>query len=106
MMKWIIGVVIVLIIAGAGLWWSGILNHYLPWMSQTPAPLTEATTTPPVQQQTPPAPVNDLPTQPTDTSDAAVSQDTAAIDAQFQSLNGDSSSMDQSFNDQQTAQEF
>lgn len=102
MMKWIIGVVVVLVIAGAGLWWSGALNQFMS--PSKPAPVVEQATTTP-QQQTPQA-VNDLPTATSDTSDAAMVQDTAAIDAQFQSLSGDSSSMEQSFNDKQTAQEY
>jgi hypothetical protein len=102
-MKWIIGVLVVLIVVGAGLWWSGVLKPYFPG-SQTQAPVSVATTTP--TQQTQAAPVNDLPTQPSDTSDAALTQDTAAIDAQMSGLSSDSSSMDQSFNDQPTAQEF
>ena len=101
MMKWLIGLVVIVVI-GVGLWWGGVFNQF---MSPQQAPVTQATTTP--QQQTQqPAAVNDLPTQPSDTSDAAMVQDTAAVDAQFQALTTDSSSMDQSFNDKPTAQEY
>ena len=102
MMKWIIGVVVIVAI-GAGLWWSGVLNQFMA--SPQPAPVQQATTTPQEQTQQPAA-VNDLPTQSSDNSDAAMVQDTAAIDAQFQGLSSDSSSMDQSFNDKPTAQEY
>ncbi|HVV38990.1 MAG TPA: hypothetical protein VHD31_01560 [Candidatus Paceibacterota bacterium] len=102
MMKWLIGLVLV-VVAGAGLWWSGLLNQYLPTAKPQVAQQT-ATTTP--QQQTTPAPINDLPTQTSDTSDAAMAQDTAAVDAQMQGLQNDSASIDQSFNDKATAQEY
>lgn len=98
--KVLIGIVL-LAIAGAGLWWSGLLNDYLPGR-QAPAPAEQATTTPQQQAQ----PVSDLPTDTGDSSDAAVVQDSAAVDAQLQGLSSDESSADSSLNDKPTAQEF
>ena len=100
MMKWIIGLV-VLVILGAGLWWSGILNNYFS-TGVAPTPQEQATTTPQQTQQ----PVSDLPTQQNDASDAAVVQDSAAVDAQMQALQSDNTAADQSLNDKPTAQEF
>ncbi len=101
-MKWIIGVIVVIIVA-IGLWWSGLINSFIP----QPA-AQQATTTPETTQQPPAQPqaVNDLPTQPNDASDAAMAQDAAAVDAQMSSLNGDSSNIDSSLNDKAGAQEF
>ena len=54
------------------------------------------------QQQTP----TDLPTAANDTSDPAIAQDTASVDAQIKTLSSDSTSVDQSLNDKAGAQEF
>ncbi len=91
MAKWIIGI-IVIALAGAGLWWSGWLGKMTP--SQT------ATTTPETVQQTPQAeaPTNGMSAN-TDASDTAVAQDTAAVDLQIQGLATDSSQIDSSVND-------
>jgi hypothetical protein len=99
MTKWIIGLGI-LVIIGVGLWWGGVFSSFMP---STPPPAPVATTTP--QEETP-APVSDLPTQSNDASDAAILQDTAAIDAQMTSLDSDSANVDNGLNDKPVTQEF
>ena len=89
MMKWIIGIVVV-VLAGAALWWSGWLGNMTP--SQT------ATTTPQAAQPQAQAPTNGMSAS-NDTSDAAMAQDAAAIDAQMQGLTQDTSSVDTSLSD-------
>lgn len=90
MAKWIIGIVVI-VLAGAALWWSGWLGAMTP--SQT------ATTTPQTQQAPQAqAPQNGM-SATTDVSDAAIGQDAAAIDAQLQGLTADSASVDSSLND-------
>jgi hypothetical protein len=102
MTKWIIGLG-VLVIIGAGLWWSGVIATLMPKAAVTTE--QQATTTP--QQQTQQqAPVSDLPTAGTDNSDAALVQDSAAVDAQLTSLNSDSATIDNSMNDKPVTQEF
>ncbi len=97
MTKLIIGLVLALL-AGAGLWWSGLLNDYLP--NKASAPVAQVATTTP-QQQT-----SDLPTATNDASDAAIVQDSAAVDLQLQALSSDQASADQSLNDKPISQEF
>jgi cytoskeletal protein RodZ len=101
MTKWIIGLG-VLVIIGVGLWWSGVFSNLMP--SKT-AVQNQATTTPQQTQQQQ-QPVNDLPTATSDNSDAAIVQDSAAIDAQMQSLSSDSSAIDSSINDKPVTQEY
>jgi cytoskeletal protein RodZ len=100
MTKWIIGLGVIVIV-GVGLWWSGVISNLIP---AAPAAQEQATTTP--QQSAAQAPVSDLPTGGSDTSDAALLQDTAAADAQLSSLNSDSSSIDSSMQDKAVTQEF
>jgi hypothetical protein len=106
MVKKVLIVLVLIAIAAGGLWWSGLLKDYLPPMSffsktamqpETPAPQPEAEA--PAQQ-------NDLPTSQGDTSDAAIMQDSAAVDTEFQALSGDESGADDSINDKPGAQEF
>lgn len=96
MAKWIIGIVVVIII-GAGLWYSGVLKN-IPWMMPSATPM--ATTTPAAAQPTAVAQPEDGMSANNDASDAAISQDTAAIDAQMQGLNSDSANVNSSMNDQ------
>ena len=94
MAKWIIGIVVVIII-GAGLWYSGVLGTL---MTPPAAPATnsgQATTT---NQQAAAQPENGMSAN-NDASDAAITQDTAAIDAQMQSVTTDSANVDTSLND-------
>ncbi|HWB34296.1 MAG TPA: hypothetical protein VG753_03195 [Candidatus Paceibacterota bacterium] len=102
MMKWLIGLVL-LIIAGTGLWFSGLLKPYLPGAT---ALIQQATTTPATTQQQAPQQTSDLPTSQSDDSDAAIAQDSAAVDAQMQGLGSDQSNVNSSLNDQPTQQEF
>ena len=89
--KWLIGL---LIVAGGAwaLWWSGLLPMKAK-QAPAPASTTAATTTPQV-----PAPINGMSAQ-NDASDAAISQDAAALDAQMQALDGDTTSLGASFAD-------
>jgi cytoskeletal protein RodZ len=99
MTKWIIGIALVVIV-GIGVWWSGVLGSLMP---SAPVVQQQATTTPQQNQQ---QPVSDLPTQTSDTSDSAMAQDAAAVDAQLQSLSSDSASIGTSLNDKPVSQEF
>ncbi|MGC9602680.1 MAG: hypothetical protein ABSE76_03000 [Minisyncoccia bacterium] len=94
MAKWIIGIIVVILI-GVGLWYSGVLGTLTP----PAAPATnsgQATTT---NQQAANQPENGM-SATNDTSDTAITQDTAAIDAQMQGLTTDSANIDSSLNDQ------
>ncbi len=99
MIKWIIGLVVVVII-GAGLWWSGMVAQFLPKAQTTPPATTSQETT-----ETP-APVSDLPTPTNDASDTAIAQDSAAVDAQLASLGTDATNLSNSLNDKPVTQEF
>ncbi len=105
MMKALIGIVLLAVAAG-GLWWSGLLKDYLP-PNMGGTAMQQATTTPetPTQPAAQP-PVTDLPTASDDASDAAIAQDSAAVDVQMQGLSSDEAGADQSINDKPTAQEF
>lgn len=101
MIKWIIGLVLV-IAAGVAIWWSGVLTPYLSMGSaQSPATTTAETTQPTAQ-----APKSDLPSASGDSSDTAVAQDSAAVDAQLKALSSDSSNVDSDFSDKPVSQEF
>ena len=101
-LKWIIGLV-VLVAIGAGLYFSGWLGNIKLPGQQTQTTQQPATTTPTQTQQ---QPVSDLPTQSNDASDAAIVQDSAAVDAQLTSLSSDSAGIDQSLNDKPVTQEY
>jgi hypothetical protein len=98
MTKWIIAIGILVIVA-VGVWWSGLLSSLIP--AATPVAQEQATTTPQTQQ-----PVSDLPSQSNDASDAALVQDSAAVDTQLQGLGSDQSNIDSSMNDKPVSQEF
>ena len=104
MAKWIIGIIIVVLLGGA-LWYSGALSSLGLGMtpSQTPTSTPQAATT--TQQAAVPQPENGMAAT-NDASDAALTQDTAAIDAQMQGLGSDSANVDSSLNDKQTAQSY
>ena len=102
MIKWIIALVVI-VAAGAGLWYSGMLNQWLPSMQPAQTATQTATTTQAAQQQ---QPQNDLPTATNDASDAAILQDTAAIDAQMQSYSSDSANVSSGINDKPVTQEY
>jgi len=89
MLKWIIGIVVIAL-AVAALWWSGWLGKMTPSQNATSTPQTQ---TPEVQ-----APTNGMSAS-NDASDAAIVQDTAAIDAQMTGLTQDSANIDTSLND-------
>ena len=92
MAKWIIGIVVLIIAAGA-LWWSGWLGGMTPSQTATSTPQTQ-----PAPQAQAPQPTNGMSAD-ANSSDTAIIQDAAAIDAQMQGLTSDSSSVDSSLND-------
>ncbi|HUD02905.1 MAG TPA: hypothetical protein VMR46_02710 [Candidatus Paceibacterota bacterium] len=93
MAKWIIGIVVVILI-GVGLWYSGVLGTFMT----PPAPVQQTATTTPQTQQAAAQPEDGMSAN-NDASDAAITQDTAAIDAQMQGLTTDSANVDTSLND-------
>ncbi len=101
MMKWIIGLLLVVALA-AGVWWSGVLEPYMPGGgAQQMATTTPETPTPQATQ-----PQSDLPTAGSDTTDAALTQDLAAVDAEIQALVSDAAALDSGLNDKPVTQEF
>lgn len=98
MAKWIIGIIVVGLAAG-GLWYSGALTKLGLTSSSTPTTTPMAATT--TQQAAVPQPENGMSAN-NDASDAALTQDTAAVDAQMQGLTQDSANVDSSLNDQST----
>ena len=102
MAKWIIGIIIIALLGGA-LWYSGLLNGLGMLPSQTATSTPQAATTTP--QAAVPQPENGMAAT-NDASDAAITQDTAAIDAQMQGLTTDSANVDSSMNDKQTTQSY
>jgi hypothetical protein len=103
MAKWIIGIIIVVLLAGA-LWYSGVLSSFgLGMMPSQTATTTQETAT--TTQQAVAQPENGMAAT-NDASDAAITQDTAAVDAQMQGLGSDSAAVDSSLNDKQTAQSY
>lgn len=97
--KWLV-VIIVIAGAGAALWWSG-------WIKlSAPASSTQTTETAQNNTQQSQTAQSDLPTPASDTSDTALGQDAAAVDAQMSAYTTDSANVDQSLNDTPTAQEY
>jgi cytoskeletal protein RodZ len=95
MAKWIIGIIVVGLL-GAAVWYSGVL---------TPKPTDTTTTATSTPQVTEPQPENGM-SATTDVSDTALTQDTAAIDAQIKGLNDDSAAVDASTNDKPVTQTY
>jgi hypothetical protein len=91
MLKWIIGIVVIALAATA-LWWSGWLGKIIP---SQPAPAPQAETQPTPQAE---VPANGMSAS-ADTSDAALSQDAAAVAAQMQALSTDATQVDASVTD-------
>lgn len=101
-MKWIGAVLIVIAVTGLYAWWSGWLEPFGiagPYQGQS----ADQTANQTAGEQ---APGSDLPTPATDTSQAAIEQDAAALDAQLQALQGDSASVDAGLNDAAVPQEY
>ncbi len=98
MAKWIIGIIIVAVAVGA-LWFSGALSKLGLMPSPTPTSTPQAATSTP--QAAAPAPENGMSAN-NDASDAALAQDTAAVDAQMQGLAQDSANVDSGMSDQST----
>jgi cell division septation protein DedD len=102
--------IVVLVVAGAALWWTGWLTKFVPFiplpsqiMKSQPSVDTTAQTTPSDQQ---PTAVNDLPTATNDASDQALARDAAAIDVQMGALVTDSANAQNSLNDKPVTQEY
>jgi len=91
-LKWVVALVVI-IIAGVALWQSGLIN-----LSPSPLPAEQTASSTPAQ--------SGLPTAQSDTSDAALTQDSAAIDAQLSGMSQDSAAVDQSLQDQPGQQSF
>jgi predicted MFS family arabinose efflux permease len=94
--KWLIALIAVGIIAWL-VWWSGWIS--LPQKTGDATPTQTATTTDQATQQ-PPQNMMGMAAA-NDASDAAMTQDTAAIDTQMQGLTQDSTQVDSSLNDKQ-----
>ena len=92
--RWIIAVIVIAILAWL-LWWSGWLGAKKPVMNPS-ATNTQASSTPP-------APTNGMSAS-NDASDAAIAQDSAAIDTQMQGFTTDNNNVDSSMNDKQVSQ--
>jgi hypothetical protein len=73
-MKWLAGILVLLVLAVGGAWYFGFLDAFL---APPPAPAPQVSA---------PQSQSGLPTADTDASDAALSQDSAAIDAQLNAL--------------------
>lgn len=93
--RWIIAVLIIAALAWL-VWWSGWLTGKKPVMAPAAANNTQATTTPP-------APTNGMSAS-NDASNAAITQDTAAIDTQMQAYGTDTTNVDSSMSDKQVTQ--
>ena len=102
MAKWIIGIIIIVLLAAA-LWYSGVLGNLSMTPSQNPSSTPVAATT--TQQAAVPQPENGM-SATNNASDSAIAQDTAAIDAQMQGLNSDNANVDSSMSDKQTTQSY
>ena len=98
-LKWIVGLII---LGGLGwlVWYSGWLTSLMS--PAAPTSVQTATTTSP----TPPPQPTDGMSASGDTSDAAITQDTAAVDAQMQGLTTDSTNIDSSLNDKPVTQSY
>lgn len=92
-----------LIIAGAGWWlWSaGYLARFMP-----PAQQSAQTETTPSDSTRTEQVSSGLPTGDTDTTDAALDQDIAALDAQLKGLADDSTSVSASLSDKPVTQSY
>lgn len=95
--RWGIAVIIVAGLAWL-IWWSGWLTN----KQGNPFGTNETATTTPTTNETQ-APLNGMSVS-NDASDAAISQDAAAIDAQISAYASDTSSVDSSLNDKQITQ--
>ena len=104
MAKWIIGIIIVALLGGA-LWYSGALSSIGFGMKPSTTPTSTPQTATTTQQAAVPQPENGMAAT-NDASDAALAQDTAAVDAQMQGLTTDSANVDSSLSDKQTAQSY
>jgi hypothetical protein len=100
MAKWIIGIIIVALLAGA-LWYSGVLGN----MHMTPSQTASSTPTTATTTQATAQPIDGMSAN-NDASDAAITQDTAAIDTQMQGLNSDNANVTSSMNDKETPQSY
>lgn len=91
---------VIIAAAGAAIWWSGWLTNI---GISFPQAQNTATTTPEQQEQQMP---NDLPTAADNTSDQALQQDVAALDAQISATAGDMEQVDEGLADEPVEQEY
>ncbi len=98
MIKWL---VVILVVLGGGwfLYTSGILTKFAPAPALAPQAVENTTTPPP----SPPENTNGM-SAATDASDAAIDQDTGAVDAQLALLATDTTNVDTSVNDKPLTQ--
>lgn len=94
--RWVIAIIIVAALAWL-VWWSGWLTNK---NGSAVIPAQNATST---QAAAQPEPINGMSAS-NDASDAAIVQDTAAIDAQISAYTTDTSDVDSSMNDKQVTQ--
>ena len=93
--KWILAIIVITAI-GWLIWWSGWLGA-APVPPPAPEPISAAPNTPEM--------TNGM-SSPTDTSDEAIAQDTAAVELQMQGLSNDSAQMANGMNDKPVAQDY
>ncbi|MEI7720111.1 MAG: hypothetical protein WCI89_02800 [bacterium] len=103
-LKWVL-VLVVLVGVGWLLWWSGWFKSasYSASTQGNAAGAVAATTTQAASAA--PAPLNGMSVA-SDSSDPAIGQDTAAVDAQMQALDADGSQVTASLNDKPVAQSY
>lgn len=92
-----LGVLLIVVIAGIGLWWSGMLGDFIAAITASPVEQEQTSDTP--EQQ------SELATG-GDTSDQALDQDTAALDAQLDAYTNASAAVDESLEDDPIEQEY
>ncbi len=104
MSKVITWIIVLLVVAalGAGLWWSGFIDPWLAQLGLTPAEEEVTEVGNETERQT--QPQSELTTG-ANTSDQALGQDAAALDAQMEAYGQASSDLDSSLNDQPVVQD-
>ncbi|MDP4020982.1 MAG: hypothetical protein Q8P58_03010 [Candidatus Adlerbacteria bacterium] len=92
-------VILFLVVAGAGLWWFGGFNFLAPMFN-----LSDTTEEPQEVEQQAPTPQSELTTG-SDSSDQALAEDSAALDAELEAYGEISSALDQGFEDEPVEQD-
>jgi predicted negative regulator of RcsB-dependent stress response len=102
LLKWVIAIV-VLVGIGWLFWWSGWLRNTNSHAMQAAVGSSMATTT--TQASSTPATLNGM-SAASDSSNAAIAQDVAAVDVQMQGLSKDDTQVTASFNDTPITQSY